>query len=503
MNYFLPLGDLDFAWQVRTGERIIRTGVLRQPDSFTYTIAGKELPDYEWLYEVAVAAVWNVAGWGGLKLLKTALVVTPLVLLARWLRREGVRWHGVALAELVAVAVVLPTWNLRPLVCSTIGLLLVAGWLHEHCRGRRPVGWRLPVTMLLWANLHPGVIAGQGLLAGAVAGEWLNRRLRWSPPLSRQSCGRLTLFAGLGLAATFLAPDPFGRLLYPFRAEVADPVQTIFAEIQPGYTGILAPPYTTGLAYALAALVGLTVLLRFRHYRNWELCLLAGTGLLAQRAFRCLPDWTLVMLALGVPQLVALLAAAARNGRRRAAAAALLRLDGRVKRVLISPAFRWQPAWPALALAALAVASLPPWGRAMPAHEQAVWPTAAVDWVEAHGLPGAEPQRVFGPPDYGAYLIWRLDGRVRVFTDTRGFYFDAELIGDSHYLPLAEPGWRDRLNRVLARGTDYFLLEADGPRGQLWRELQPRVGAPLYLDGRAVLLSREQVEKATGGVSDE
>src|SRR5437764_1453111 len=52
VNYFSPFGDLDFAWQIRTGERIVATGSLRPPDAFTYTIAGTAVPDFEWLYEV-------------------------------------------------------------------------------------------------------------------------------------------------------------------------------------------------------------------------------------------------------------------------------------------------------------------------------------------------------------------------------------------------------------------------------------------------------------------
>src|SRR5262245_39517066 len=113
VNYFAPLADLDFTWQIRTGEQIVSTGHLRPPEAFTYTIAGTPVPDFEWLYEVALWSVWRVWGFGGLKLLKTLLVLTPLLLLAWRLRREGVRWYGVALSLFVAVYVLAPAWNLR------------------------------------------------------------------------------------------------------------------------------------------------------------------------------------------------------------------------------------------------------------------------------------------------------------------------------------------------------------------------------------------------------
>src|SRR5262249_15370711 len=93
--YWRPFADLDFAWQVRTGDEIVHTGKLRVEDSFTYTIAGKQLPDFEWLYEVFLWGVWSVAGYGGLHLLKTLFVLTPLLLVGWRLRREGIGWHAV------------------------------------------------------------------------------------------------------------------------------------------------------------------------------------------------------------------------------------------------------------------------------------------------------------------------------------------------------------------------------------------------------------------------
>src|SRR5688500_11154233 len=95
--YRRPLSDLDFAWQVQTGGQIVRTGSLRVYDELTYTIAGKELPDFEWLYEVAVWSAWDAFGYPGLHLLKMFCVATPLFLVALRLRREGVRHHGVCL----------------------------------------------------------------------------------------------------------------------------------------------------------------------------------------------------------------------------------------------------------------------------------------------------------------------------------------------------------------------------------------------------------------------
>src|SRR6266851_10188643 len=93
--YVSPPVDLDFAWQIRTGEHIVRTGQLRPVDAFSYTIAGQKVPDFEWLYEVGLYGVWSAFGHGGLKLLRTLCVGLPLVLVGLRLRRENVPAHGI------------------------------------------------------------------------------------------------------------------------------------------------------------------------------------------------------------------------------------------------------------------------------------------------------------------------------------------------------------------------------------------------------------------------
>jgi hypothetical protein len=489
LNYFSPFSDLDYTWQIRTGERILQTGSLRTTDAFSFTIAGRRVPDFEWLYEVALAVVWNGFGYGGLKLLRVVLVGTPLLLLGLWLRRNGVRWRGIALALLTAAVVLMRAWNLRPLYCTTIGLLLVSEMLHDHCTNRRRLPLWLPLVMLLWANLHPGVVVGQALLIGAIGWEWLNLRLRLNVPLDRASCWRLTWIGGLGLAATFLSPDPIERLMYPFRPELRHPIMRSFLEMRPLTAFLLEPPYTFILVYIVAALAIWTLLRRFRRYRLWEIALLLGLAVLGNAAFRSVQDWLLVMLALAVPHLAVMLREAA-LARRRRGPAALLRLDRTIKRLLQAPLCRFQWFWPTAALAGLAILSvIPPLSRAMPVQESSDCPVAAVSWIESHGISG----RFFADPNDGAYLTWRLHDRARCYADTRGFFFPPEILEDCQYLPQLTPDWPERLRRVDAYGTDYFLLKADGPRGALWRAIEPHISDPLYRDSTVVLLRADQV----------
>lgn len=494
--YVLPSGDLDYAILIRLGELIYQTGQIRPPESFSYTINGADVPDFEWLFEVTIWGIWSVFGYGGLKLLKVLLVGTTLVLVGLRLRSEGVRWHGIALSVGFAVMVLAPSWNLRPLFFTTIGLLLVSWWLHDHCTGKRPLSWWLPVVMLVWGNVHPGVITGQGLLAGAILWEWVNQWVKLNTPLDKPRLWRLTLIGGLGLAATFVSPAPLERLLCPFRPEVRHPIMRIYVEMQPLYQAVLQPPYRYMLVLLLAELVLLTVILRFRHYRLWEIGLLAGTAALAMMAIRSVQDWVVIMLSLGVPHLAILLRQWAKTDRRRPWVAALLRIDRTCKRMFLSPMLRFQWFWPVAAVLVLtAISLIPPLAKDMPLTARSQDPVAAVNWMAQQTGEQAGPWNVFAPPDYGTYLVWRLGDRVRCYVDTRGFCYPPELTENGQYIPQLGPDWRARLEKVLDGKTQYFLLETTGPRGKLWQMLQQHRVQPLYQDGQAVLLTAAEMRR--------
>jgi hypothetical protein len=497
--YCRPLADLDFAWQIRTGAEVVRDGPLHITDSFTYTIAGKQLPDFEWLYEVTLWGVWSLFGYGGLHLAKTFCVLAPLALVAWRLRRERVARHLILAALAVAVLALIPTWNLRPFVCTTLGLLLLSGWLHDHCTGRRPLSWETPLLMLLWANCHPGVITGQGLIVGAIGWEWLNRGLRWQTPLSRASCWRLTLFGGLGLVASLVCPGPLERLRYTFNPDLAHPIMRGFVEMQPLYVFALRPPFLAALIYVVAALVLVSVVLRFRRYRLWEVALLAGTALLANVAFRSAQDWLLIMLTVGAPHVAALFLQAARWHRRRRRCdsftcgfAVAWQCDRLARHVAGTPGFRFQRGWALTLVLLLSVFSLTPMlAGSIPRTHGKDWPEAALDFIEEHDLRG----RFFSNPNHGTYLVWRRGPeRALCYVDTRGFYFPPRLLEDSYHIPHLGDAWQERLRRVLDQGTDYFLLETDGPPGALWQALAAEV-SPLYRDEQTVLVEAGAVRR--------
>jgi hypothetical protein len=491
--YFCPPADLDYCWQIRTGERILASGKLQQPDTFSYTINGREIPDHEWLYEILIAFLWRGLGDAGMKLVRVTLFAAPLAILAWQLTARGVRKHGVALTLLVCTLILFYFERLRPLVISTIGIQLVSGWLHDHCRGRRKLDWKLPLTMLLWGNLHPAVIMGQALLVGAIGWEWF-AYWRNRPAADVRIPRGLTLWGGLGLLASLVAPDPVGRLMYPFAPELRHPAQRLFTEIKPPLDFLGKAPHVIDFVLLIAIFFGIVLALRWRALRGWEWGLLLGLGGLALTATRATGDWLMVTAALAVPQIGPLLRRLSSMRRSHFLAGLTLKADRVLRKIFQGPFLQPQSAWPALLYAALAIFTVLPIRISLPNREAAHWPTAAVTWIENGGLPTKGPWNIFSGSDEGTYLLWRLPEQAHVYSDTRGFYYPGDLLMDSYYLPDADAQWPKRLERVLGHGTQYFLVRSES---KFWKILEPyAAAAPIYRDDMFVILTAASVNSA-------
>lgn len=497
--------DLDYCWQIRTGQRILATGEVRQPDSFSFTISGKDIPDHEWLYESILAVVWNNLGYAGLKFTRMFLYAAPVAILGWQLHARGVRPHAIAVVVVFCLFVLLFFERLRPLICTTIGLQLVAGWLQDHVHGRRPLDWKLPLTMLLWGNLHPAIIIGQALVLGTICWHIAETAIR--PAARRIDPSRLRtliLWGGIGLLTSLLTPAPVDRLLYPFSSELRHPAQRMFEEIKSPFRHLGHPPYVVEMLFALAIFFAVILWLRRRELFAWEWALFAGVAGLFLIAIRSAGDFLMIGSLLAVPQIGQLLLAGVRSPRWRNLARPLVKCDNEFKRILNSPLFKLQPIWPAIGFAAIALVSLWPWGERVPNKELPDWPREAADWIAAGGLSGPGPWNVFSGYNEGSYLIWRFDGHVKVYSDTRGFYYPGDLLDDSYSLPRARGDWQAHLNRVLDRGAEFFLLPVrgtDGVRFQLWKMLEPHVSRPLYLDEKYVILSAEQIRNAANAIA--
>lgn len=154
-----PLQTVDLTYQLRAGGEILDSGAIPGVDSWTFTASGQPWTDQQWGAQVILAAVYRLAGWTGLVLLRALLVGVIFGCLLEIGRRRGLDTRRAAWLTVAAFVVAAPGLALRPqllgMALAAVVLLLVV----DRCAhpGRL---WMVPILVLAWANLHGSFFLG-------------------------------------------------------------------------------------------------------------------------------------------------------------------------------------------------------------------------------------------------------------------------------------------------------------------------------------------------------
>jgi hypothetical protein len=416
-----PLAHDDLFWHLRAGERMLDEGRVPTADPFSYTLPRARWVTHEWGFSVLVATVAGAAGLSSLVVLRGIFVVLLLAVVAAgaWRRAEAVEAPAAPdprrALPLLALLLAAGAWSvsrelilraaLPGAVLFAILLLLLPGWRRRPTFGRAAA---ILALVLVWANLHSGVIFGLFLLAVAAAealflpppgGDGPRRPESWRRRL-RSARWQLAVFAAAALAS-LASPNGIETPLYPFRLALllADPASGFdLGHFAGGWRG---PQAILGLLVALLAAGLLRAVRRRRPLPTpGEIVAVAVFAILSWASARL----ALELVALALPVAFALWAP---------------REEGAAQAAPAGGRRRWAPAAASLAvaaasllLAALVVAARPA-GSVSPA-----FPGGAAGWLERTGL--AE-RRLFHHQNWGGYLGWVLDAPV--FWDGRNDVF--------------------------------------------------------------------------------
>jgi hypothetical protein len=216
----------DFWHHLARGQQIIRLHHLLDIDVFTFTVAGSQLRDANWLTQVIY---WRLFSWGGLncvQVVNAGLLALTLLVLVRicWKVQSSSR-----IAAMVGAAVFLgltPFALIRPQTGSFLLFVLLLGVLMS--RQRRPGAiWLSAPIMALWANVHGGFAIGLVLVGtfflSAIVRAFVPLPIGRSPLATdrvtdRADAIRLLLLLALCVAATFI--NPYGWTIYQYAATV-------------------------------------------------------------------------------------------------------------------------------------------------------------------------------------------------------------------------------------------------------------------------------------------
>lgn len=458
-------GDADPGWHIRSGDNILRTGAFPRSDPFSFLDTGRPWYAWEWGAEVAMAAVHRFLGLSGIVFLFTAVIAATVWL---WFRLHWMLGGNFFLSCLMASPFISTTqihWLARPHLLSYLFLL---GTLY-YCekapdRFRAADAGIIAAAVILWANLHPSflmaiALAGAYGLAHLVRGE--RRKARWF------------LRAGLlALAASLV--NPYGWEVHRHIVQF-----TLHPELRPGIPEWERYDFAQPNGFQLALVVAMAAagcLLAWRQRRIQHALTMGFLLALGWNSSRGLPVLALLALPLANAAFTNALRGwrpmkeffvlsdelrahdATRNG------AALLPVLACAMLIwLMSPQVAARTGFPARRYpvdAAAAIAKLPASSRLL---------SSMLD---------------------GGYLIYRFEGRRKIFIDGRVDYFGPEPYLEFNRMARAAPGWKESLARY--RFT-HALLEIRYP---LVRALGQIGWKPLYQDQRITLLERPAHEKS-------
>lgn len=156
--------DSDPYWHIAAGNLIRTQGAIPRVDSWSFTATGAPWFNISWGWEVAFSWLAEHQGWFGAIAVNTMIISAMLALLLVICLQTG----SELIPALIVVFLVLIFNNLwmRPLQVSNLFIVLWMWLLMMSYRGIFPVRalYFLPPTILLWANMHGGVIFAPLLL---------------------------------------------------------------------------------------------------------------------------------------------------------------------------------------------------------------------------------------------------------------------------------------------------------------------------------------------------
>jgi len=412
---FVPLRDFnvdpDLWWHLKVGQGILSTHRWPTMDTYSFTVPGSPWIAYEWLGEALLAGVHAAWGLRGLMMLNLALgsaILLGLYALAS-LRSGNSKAAFVASALLLPFAV--SFFTLRPQMWGYLFLIVTLIVLERFREGRTGTLWLLPPLFLVWVNTHGSFAIGLFAVAVYCIGGLVKYRcgglesILWTP-VQRVHLGLVIVASLLALAVT-----PYGTKLaaYPLDMAFSQPVNVAnIKEWQP-------MPFNLPVGqYFLVLLVGF-VLAQIVLRLAWQLPEL--TLFLAGVVAACLHvRFLLVFVPFSAPLFAVILS-------RWVAPYA----PGKDKHAL--------NAFLITAVIVCIVWFLP--SRAQVDERVAEnWPVKAVAYLEQQ----PPPLPMFNSYTYGGYLLYKFDGRNKVFVDGRAdIYERAGVLVDYRSITWLEP----------------------------------------------------------------
>ena len=424
--------DADLWWHLATGRYILDHHTIPHTDIFSYTKFGTRWYTHEWLSEVVLYSSYQLGTDAALIFLTAACVTLTIWLLYK--QCPGNPYIVVFILILGATASAI-TWGTRPQMLT----FMLAAWfmllVEQYRQGKTWPLWAIPLTMILWVNVHAGFFMGLGLLGVVLFGDGAARLLDITTKrtLTFAAWRNLALSLMATLAATLLNPNGYHMLIYPFDTLKSSAMQAYIQEwASPNFHNHSFWPLGMLLLGGAALLVWLR-----KRIEITDLLLFFGLGFASLISARHIPLFVVV----SVPVIA------------RALQDFPLTLQGHSY-----PLINWGIL--GVAICAVTLRFYTVWERNYE-YEITHYPSHAIAYIQHEHL---YRQHIYNSYNWGGYLIWKdipvyIDGRADVYMDAfiEEYLLAYQLRGE----------WRLPLEKY---AVDYILVESQASFVALLRE---------------------------------
>jgi len=465
------LSDPDTGFHLATGKVVVQEKSVPTYDVLSYTAQGQRWVSHYWLSGVLFYLVFLVGGAWGLIVCVALVAVLTYAILVKIIQLHIGRWALTFVVLVPFVYFTMEQWVVRPQIFtylfSVFLLYLLELWRKSSYERTTPLFLLLPI-MLLWANMHAGVVLGMAIIGAYALGMLVN--VGFSNPTRFIASWAIFLASWV---MTLLNPNGVSVLLYS--KIISEPAQQLQIGEWMSLLKILGDGWRpqTYLFLMVCSLV-IVAVWAIREKKTWfreHLTLLfvfSGAFLLPLISVR----HTALFPLLAAPIVIAALFHSVGSQRafflaQRASVVGLLCALGGVA-VLGGVMHVW----------------------AMPAWNVHVLPVGAADFIEEHNLQGP----MFNTMEAGGYLAWRLWPEQRVFLDGRNEVFIGKPIQDFISMVFLFDGWERvfdsyHFGYAVIRYRDWDSFDIDPVLSRLMKTLMEKEGFRLvYWDDAVALL---------------
>ena len=166
--------DPDLWGHLKYGKDLWSAEAFQSVDIYSYTAAGSQWINHEWLSELMMYVAYSLLGSSGLLFGKLLIGFTIIFLLSRISLHRTCEPLAYAVVFILSVFVMSPGFMVRPQVTTFLFVAFFLYCFHLYLEKGKNFLWILPAVMAVWVNCHGGFLIGVGMFPVVAVCEYIN-----------------------------------------------------------------------------------------------------------------------------------------------------------------------------------------------------------------------------------------------------------------------------------------------------------------------------------------